>query len=492
MIDKSSQKIFNNSIMYAIGTIASKAVGFFLIPIYTYNMSNEEYGIATTIISFGATFGLVVMFSLSAAMLRFYNQYDEEEKKRFVGTIVSFVLLSAVAICLLLCLFQDMYVPYLFKEISFFPCVFWGILSMGIEVVYQLYQSLLQARQEGAKYSLNSMIYLFFHAVTVILFVLVLKMGAVGMVFSAFITNAVFAVYGLWSMQHLGYMNLKIDRKMLLNSLKYSVPILPHDLSNSLNIYLIKIIINRFLSYAWSGLFTLASQFATIINLVLVSVNLAFRPWFIEQMGRGEEGKYQIKHMSSMIMSLLSFCAVCISIYSKEIIILMAEPSYIEAWELVPWFVFTQLISFIYYSHVQSLLYNLNMSKYSVVASFTGLSINLLVSYCLVRKMGIWGILTGQIVSQSIKAGVTIVLSNRAEHVDFGLKHMLRDIAVAFVLTVTGMYISKLGNVNQINLYSFLLKILVVIAAFIIYICKDWKEYLELFQGILRKKKSNE
>lgn len=71
MIDKSSQKIFNNSIMYAIGTIASKAVGFFLIPIYTYNMSNEEYGIATTIISFGATFGLVVMFSLSAAMLRF-------------------------------------------------------------------------------------------------------------------------------------------------------------------------------------------------------------------------------------------------------------------------------------------------------------------------------------------------------------------------------------------------------------------------------------
>ena len=139
--------------MYAIGTVASKAVGFFLVPIYTYNMSSDEYGIATTVTSFVSTFGIVVMLSLRAAMIRFYNQYDQKEKKRFVGTIVSFVMLNAVVICTLLCLFHNLYTPFIFKDISFFPCIFLGILSLGTETVYLLYQSLLQARQEGKKYS---------------------------------------------------------------------------------------------------------------------------------------------------------------------------------------------------------------------------------------------------------------------------------------------------------------------------------------------------
>ena len=109
MVNKSSQKIFNNSLLYALGTVASKAVGFFLVPIYTYNMSSEEYGIATTIISFVSTFGIVVMLSLRAAMIRFYNEYDTEEKKRFIGTIVTGVLANALLIGSLLILFNQLY-----------------------------------------------------------------------------------------------------------------------------------------------------------------------------------------------------------------------------------------------------------------------------------------------------------------------------------------------------------------------------------------------
>jgi len=60
MINESSQKIFNNSLLYSIGMVLSKAVGFFLIPIYTYCVSTEEYGIATTINTFVSTFGIVV------------------------------------------------------------------------------------------------------------------------------------------------------------------------------------------------------------------------------------------------------------------------------------------------------------------------------------------------------------------------------------------------------------------------------------------------
>lgn len=473
--------------MYAIGTVASKAVGFFLVPIYTYNMSSDEYGIATTVTSFVSTFGIVVMLSLRAAMIRFYNQYDQDEKKRFVGTIVSFVLLNAVVICTLLCLFHNFYTPFLFKDISFFPCIFLGILSLGTEAVYLLYQSLLQARQEGKKYSLNSMVYLFFHGTTVIAFVWILKLEAVGAILANLITNSFFAIYGIINMYRQHYMEFAFDKQMLVVSLKYSLPILPHNVSANLNTYSVKLLINTFLGYAWSGLYTLGMQFASILNLIQVSVNLAFRPWFIEQMDHGETGRKQIKHMSCMIMSLLAMGSVVISLFCKEIVSLLAEPAYRNAWMLVPFFLMAQLISFIYYTHIQTLMYNLRMSKFTVVCSFSGLIINISLAYFLVNScnMQITGILLAQIISQIVMSAITVVFSNYSEHIDFGLKYMILDLVIAAILSLLGAILSLFC---ESLIISITLKLLLFGIAFLIYIMKYANDYIVLVKGIISKK----
>ena len=200
-------------------------------------------GIATTIISFVSTFGIVVMLSLRAAMIRFYNEYDTEEKKRFIGTIVTGVLANALLIGSLLILFNQLYMPFLFKEVDFFPCVFWGVLSLCTEGIYLLYQSLLQARQDGKNYSINSMIYLFFHAITVVVLVLLMKKGAEGMILANFLTNFCFAAYGIVSMYRKGYMVFCFDAGIMKRSLKYSLPILPHNMSNHLNTVLVLMLV---------------------------------------------------------------------------------------------------------------------------------------------------------------------------------------------------------------------------------------------------------
>lgn len=487
MVNKSSQKIFNNSLLYTLGTVASKAVGFILVPIYTYNLSKDDYGIATTITTFVSTFGIVIMLALREAIMRFYNGYSKEERKKLIGTITLFVIFNALLVCTLLCVFNRVYTSWLFEGIPFFPCVFWGILSLGLEGIYLVYQSLLQAKQDGKQYSINSMIYLFFHAVTVIVFVAVLKMGALGMVFSNFITNFSFAVYGVFSMYKNKLMVFCIDKGMLKKSLKYSVPIIPHNLSNNLNIYAIKTIINRFLTYAISGLYTLASQFSTIVNLVQTSVNLAFRAWFVEQMQEGEEGRKQIKYMSCMIMALFSFVSVGVALFSREIVMIMCEKDYHEAWKMVPLFIITQLISFIYYSHVQNILYNTKMSKFTVVCSFSGLTVNIVVSLILVKNMGIYGILIGQVISKIVLSALAVIMSNKAGKVDFGLGKMIWYLVIATILATVGVLVSW-NDVEMLNVWSILVKLAVVVIAFFVYIFSYKEDYMLLIKGILKRK----
>ena len=489
MISKDSQRIFNNSLLYSLGTVLSKAVGFFLVPIYTYFLSSEDYGIGTTITTFISTFGIVVMLSLRAAMIRFYHDYDEAGKRRFVGTILCFVMINALVVCTILCLTEKFYAPYLFKGIEFFPFIFWGILSLGSEGVYLVYQSLAQARQDGKTYSLNSIVYLFFHFFTVVLFVAVFKMGAFGMVFSCFVTNFCFAAYGIFSMIRNKMLVFCIDKSMLLKSLKYSIPILPHNLSNNLNSYSVKLIVNYYIGYAISGLYTLASQFSTIVNMVQNSINLAFRPWFIEQMQRGQSGREQIKYMSCMIMALLSFCCTGVSLFSKELIIFLAEKAYTDAWLFVPFFVLGQLISFIYYCHVQTLMYNVKISKYTSICSFSGLAANIIFSFVLVKKIGMYGILISHIISKIILCTITVLMSNHAESVDFGLTKMLRQIAFFIFFVAVGMWISMYAP-SRIVLGAVGIKILLLALAAYVFLYPYLTSYITLFQGFFQKKRN--
>ena len=486
MATSSIQKIFNNSLLFALGTVFSKAVGFFLVPIYTYNVSDADYGVATTITAFVSTFGIVIMLSLRAALIRFYNEYDEHQKQIFVGTITCFVCVNAVVICTLLCLLNRLYSPLLFKDIDFYPLVFFGVLSLGAEGVYLTYQSLLQAKQDGKGYSINSIIYLFIHAMAVIVFVLIMQMGALGIVLSNFVTNTCFAIYGIISMLKKGLMQLSWDSSMLKRSLKYSIPILPHNLSSNLNTYATKVIINTFVGYILSGLYTLAAQFSTLISLVQSSINLAFRPWFIEQMDNGDEGRSQIKYMSVMIMSIYSFAAVGICLFSKEIVIMMAEQSYANAWKMVPFFIIAQLITFIYYSHVQALMYNVKMSRYTVFCSSSGLAVNVIVSLLLVKPLNIYGVLIASIVSKLIMAILTVFLSRKAEKVDFGLGKMVLYIIAATILICIGMAVSIQND--KIEFVEIIMKIIILALAAVVFILPYRKDFVGLIMGIIKRK----
>lgn len=488
MINSSSQKIFNNSLLYTIGTVASKAVAFFLIPIYTYNLTAEEYGMANVITTFVSTFGIVMMLSLRAAIMRFFNDYEGMERRKFIGTITLTVLTNSFTLCAALCLLRGLYTDVLFKGIPFFPYVFLGIISLGTEGVYLIYQSVLQAEQSGGRYSLNSFVYLTFNAITTILFVVVFKMHVLGVVLANLITNAGFAAYGLFEMIRRKYLKFSFDKVMFVKSIKYSLPILPHNLANDVNIYANKVIISNLLSNAMTGIYSLASQFASMVNLVQTSINLAFRPWFVEQMGKGNEGRAQIKYMTEMIMALFCFIAVCVCVFSREIVLIMADKQYLEAWKIIPLFVFVQLVTFIYYTHVQTLMYNLRISKFTFVCSISGLITNIILSVLLAKPLGVYGIALAQLAAKTVLSAIAVVMSNYAEKVDFGLKRMIVYLLAAVAFAGVSVALSMCIGVYFNAFVSILLRLLVIAGAFAVYIWRYLEDFKTLIFGILRRK----
>jgi O-antigen/teichoic acid export membrane protein len=127
----SNKKLFANSFFYSLGVVFGKATGFLLLPIYTNFLTDHEYGVATTLTSFSAAFAIILSLSLRAAMIRFYNDYEGEDRKKFIGSIISCVILTSIGISFFMILFQKLYAPFIFKGIDFFPIFLGEIIGRG-------------------------------------------------------------------------------------------------------------------------------------------------------------------------------------------------------------------------------------------------------------------------------------------------------------------------------------------------------------------------
>ena len=484
----SNKKLFANSFFYSLGVVLGKATGLLLLPIYTNFMSDHEYGIATTLTSFSAAFGIILSLSLRAAMIRFHNEYTDEQRKRFIGSIVSCVILSSASFSAILILSQQLYAPFVFKGIDFFPLILAEIISMFFSAIYSIQQSVWQAEQNGKAYSVNSMLYLLGHGVINTVFVAVFKWGAGGIIYGSLVLNIIFAVYGVTRLVSTKKMIFCLDKVILKKSVLYSLPIIPHNLSNNISTFVSKTILNHSISYGASGHYTIASQVSTIMSLVQSSINLAFRPWFIEQMENGDEGRKQIRNTSVLICSVYCFVSVGVALVSQEFMYVFTSAEYRVAWKLVPILVSALTITFIYYSHIQTIMYNVKASKFAFVCSITGCLTNILLAAVLVKPLDSYGVALAYLLSQILLATITVTFSRKAEKVDFGLGTMIFKICIAAALMGGALLPSYIFSIPSFNIFNLLYKFAFLVVAFLILLKGYYKTVFNMLISTISKK----
>jgi O-antigen/teichoic acid export membrane protein len=61
--------LVKDSAVYAVGTIASRLVGFIMIPVYTRVLTPADYGIIETIVRLVDIIGLLLSLGLAQALL---------------------------------------------------------------------------------------------------------------------------------------------------------------------------------------------------------------------------------------------------------------------------------------------------------------------------------------------------------------------------------------------------------------------------------------
>lgn len=377
---ESGEKVLIAGVWYTISTVFVKAISVITMPIYTRLLSMHDYGVASTFSSWYSLMLVICSLDLAMSIGRAKQDYGSELKK-YVGSLQVLSGLFSV----ILFSFCGFFLP----QISALTEMNYGLLM--ILAIYLLFSPAVSFAQTNYRYEYRykeNIAIMIFISVTTVLASLVLIYVVptnkyYGKVIGSAIPTVALGVY-YW-ISGLSNGRLSINTSHWKYALTISAPMIIHSLSLNALATSDRVVITKLVGAEATGIYTLAYQYALLMNVVMSAVNQAWQPWFHDNYYVGNYE--QIKKNANKLTVLGCFIGVgCVSL-APEMISLLGPEEYKSGVWAVPPIVLGVVCQFLY-THYINVELHLKKTKYASYGTVIAAALNIGLNIVFVEKYG--------------------------------------------------------------------------------------------------------
>jgi len=367
-----------------------------LLPIFTNYLSPKDYGIVSYVNSILLFVTVISALSLNTFFLRHYHEFEDKHAKgTAVWTISSFILGFNAVITAVSFFVGPWIISATHVQVDFYPFFALALVYNWLEVISIIPLALYRIQEKALAFVTVNVLRTLLQFIAVYVLIVYMKEGVLGSFYGRVIVNGVFFFIFLTIVLKNSRFNFK--SKLLISGLRFSLPLLPGAFSYLLLGMSDRLIMERFLSLADIGIFSIAYTIAFSITVAIQGGYRAFEPVIFRTYG-SEGFNATIKKVNSFFMSAVLVLGLGISLFSQEVIYLMANERYKNAYFYIPGLV----IGFCF--NAQNLLYNTILTaerRTPLVAKATmiGAVVCIVANLLLIPYLGIWGAVVGNLIS---------------------------------------------------------------------------------------------
>lgn len=390
-----------NSIIYGLGNMSIKLIGFILLPFYTKHFSLQEYGVLGTTEVFAQLIVLLLGFSLGSAYVRWY--YDKEiegKQKSLLFTIMGFLFLSNLVFLAVLSGFSHKLSFFLLDSESYSSLLMLMFVSASLEILISPVFTLMRMQSRATLFSITNTIRFTINLVLTIFFIVKLEWGLEGIYIAQILGSIIFLLLNLkYLFQNIQF---KIELNILKDIFKYSLPLIVASfftiVINTSDRYIIKF--TEGLDNV--GLYSLGYKISNTLKVLFVnSIQLAITPFLFQIMNRENSGRLYSKIMTYLGLIII-ISVLALSLFGKELIELVAQnKDYWDSYKVIPVLSFAVFFGMLKDTSMIGLQIH---KKTTVIASITIIVavINIALNIFLINLFGIMGAAISFMLSQFI------------------------------------------------------------------------------------------
>ena len=449
-----------NTAIVSIGKICTQLITFFLLPVYTAVLSNEEYGVVDLLNTLTSLLLPIVTLQIEQGIFRYLLDCrdNKEKQKTLITTVLKFIFVQSV-ICILIFLCVS---SFIHNEYKYFLM---ANLLMGI--FSSIFLQISRGIGDNKTYAVGSFITGALTVILNVIFIVAFKWGAYGMLIATAISNLLCAIYVFVKKKIYKYIDIKQnDEKLLKDIVKYSVPLIPNMISWWIVSASDRTIISAVIGVAQNGIYSAANKFSGIFSTLYSVFNLTWTESASININSEDRDEFFSKIFDFIVQFFGSLCLGTIAVMPFVFGILVNEKfaeSYYQIPILILGSVFNILVSFLGSVYVAKKLTK-EIAKTSIIAAI----INIVVNIALINPIGLYSASISTVIAYfamfiyrwiDVKKYVSIKTN----------KTLIAVLSVSFLVAIITYYL-------KMKIISIVVLLAVIIIA--IYINKDSAKYL--------------
>lgn len=456
------KQLINNTIILAIGNLSTKCMTFLLVPLYTQYLSTDEYGLVDLLNTFILLLVPIVSGQVSNGLFRYLIDADSDEQKGKVFTNTMFIAFSFSLIFVLISI-----------PIGFYTTIpYYNLLVLGVVANIFSEIQLQYARGEGkfVVYSISSVIIALVTLTGNMTMIVVLSWGGKSILYSAVMAYFIGAVFVIIITKNYRYFRCKfLDRNMMAELIRYSLPLVPNQLSWWITNASDRIIVVFFLNAAANGILAVAHKLPSIYATVFSIYNVTWTESVCRSID-DEDGAIYISNMFNTSVKLLLELLILAIGFIPLIFDWYIGVNYHSSYPII-----LILCIAMFFNSIGSLYGGIYIaqkkSKEIAYSTILGAVVNIVVHVSLVKAIGLYAAALSTLVSY-----IVIIIIRHIQCKEIVKVHLLnRDmIFLEFLLLVT-----ILGYLTQ----NFVLSLVVFLIDFVILMAANRK----LVKQVIRK-----
>lgn len=433
------KNLAKNTIIITIGKICTQMITFFLLPLYTGILTTGEYGTVDLLNTLVGLLLPIVTFQVEQAMFRELIEVRENEKEK--TRIISSGVITVSVQCIIYLLIFALISPFINNDYKIFLAT-----NVVVYIFLSLFQQIARGLGDNTKFAIGS----FISAITTIffnvLFLVIIKLGATGMLLGTMIGQTIGVLYLFISLKLYKYIKVKDYKKEVIKKLwKYSVPLIPNAISWWIFNASDRVIASGILGVEQNGILAASLKFSSVYITLYNIFNMSWTESISMAINDKDVESYFNK-MFNIILKLFTALAIGLIACMPFVFPIMINKNYSSGYGLVPISIIASLFNVVV--GLISVIYVAKKNTKAIAnTSVISAIINIIVHLALIKFIGLYAAVISTFVayfSMSIYRIMDIRKKYFKIHVDKSLvlKSLLIIVVVLIAYYINNIYLN--------------------------------------------------
>lgn len=445
--DKTAKKA---GLGYTIGNVLLKGIIFLSLPIFTRLMSPADFGLYNNYIAYEGILSGIMCLGLYSCIKKAIFDYKDKFNS-FFSAILSSMIFTYILFLLLSLIFQK----YIVDFTGFNIYIIIILLSQSFcSAIIQLYASKLNAEFKYKEYLIISAINSISNVGLSVLFIFSFSFYPwVSRIIGTAVPYLVLGIYLIIK----SYLKGKVffNKNYVAYSLKISLPLIPHVLSQYVLNQSDRIMISKLIGNNESGIYSFVYSVCTILYIVLISLESAWTPWTYNCYENDDVPRVRMAGRRLMILSLclfIGFVSICPEIYK-----LIGEKTYWDGIKMIIPLSLSMLM-FFFYSFPVGIEYYHKKTVFVSIATCIAAAINIVLNFILIPKFGYTAAAYTTLISYSVMFFIHLLISLKYDI------HKIYDLSLVFVIILIALaYSIMLFFIDIDSIFNYLVRYVFII-----------------------------